>query len=89
MNDTIKLTRRRGERGENPCFILPPPRPPRLRVKLSSPSCCCTKPSPANCDIQNMSTQTTCPKNMAQKSKNIDMSILTRKENRAFLSMKP
>ena len=85
MNKT--LTRRRGGRGENQRLKIPPPRSPRLRVKLSSLSRYCTNPSPENCNFQNMSSQTTYTKNMAQKSKNIDMSILTRKENRAFLSM--
>jgi len=48
MNDTKKLTRRRGGRGENQHLIIPPPRSPRLRVKLSSPRRCCTKPSPGS-----------------------------------------
>jgi hypothetical protein len=56
MNDTKKLTRRRGGRGENQRLIIPTPRSPRLRVKLSSPSCCCTKPSPENCDERNERT---------------------------------
>ena len=46
MNGTKKLTRRRGGRGENQRLIIPTPRSPRLRVKLSSPSRSCTKPSP-------------------------------------------
>ncbi len=86
MNDKKKLTWRRGGRGENQRLIIPPPRSPRLRVKLSSPSRCCTKPFPENCDFQNMSSQTTYTKNMAQKSKNIDMSLSSCKEISFFFT---
>ena len=86
MNDTKKLTRRRGGRGGNQHLIIPPPRSPRLRVKLSSPSCCYTKLFLGNCDFQNMSSQTTYTKNMAQKSKNIDMSLSSCKEISFFFT---
>jgi hypothetical protein len=47
---------------------------------------CCTKHSPENCDFQNMSSQTTYTKNMAQKSKNIDMSLSSCKEIPLFFT---
>ena len=56
MNDTKKLTRRRGGRGENQRLIIPTPRSPRLRVKLSSPSRCCTKPSAENSNERHKKT---------------------------------
>ena len=86
MSEEKKLTRRRGGRGENQRLIIPPPRSPRLRVKLSSPSRCCTNPSPENCNFQNMSSQTTYAKNMAQKSKNIDIRLSLCKEISIFFT---
>ena len=46
----------------------------------------CTKLFLGNCDFRNMSSQTTYTKNMAQKSKNIDMSLSSCKEIPLFFT---